>query len=237
MNIYRKTATMAGVLFLISYVAVFAGSGLLGSILEAPDYLTTAYPNKPLVKIGVFLELINGLAVVGIAVTMFPLLKKYSEALALGYVGMRILECAMQIAADNSPLALLKLSQEFVKAGTPDATYFQTIGTLLLAERQSAGLMLGIFFGVGAVLFYYILYQSKLVPRFISVWGLIAAVLVSAATLLEIGGVVGAVLVLPIILNELFIAIWLIVKGFNLSAIASVSAKTATNELLAVQLR
>jgi hypothetical protein len=159
--------------------------------------------------------------------------KKYSEALALGYVALRIIEAVVIIAAVVSALSLIALSQEYVKAGAPDASYFQTLGTSFLAIRAHwVSTMLGIFFSLGALLFYYLLYQSKLVPRFISVWGLIGVALILTWNLLDLFGIsAGMILALPIILNEIFLAIWLIVKGFDSSAIASGSAKTDIDEV------
>jgi hypothetical protein len=181
------------------------------------------------VIIGVLLELINGIAVVGIAVMMFPLFKKHDEALALGYVAFRIIEAVTIIAAVTSALTVIALSQEYARVGAPDAAYFEPLGTSLLAQRAIwVGSMLGIFFGLAALLFYYLLYRSKLVPRFISVWGLIAVALVLTWNLLEFVGIsvsAGMILALPIILNEIFLGIWLIVKGFSSSAIASGSAE------------
>ena len=227
MNSNRKTAIIVGVLFLTAMVTYLLGASLLESILNAPDYLITVSANETQVIIGVLLELINVVAIVGIAVMMFPIFKKYDEALALGYVAFRIIESVAIIASDISPLSLLTLSQEYGKAGAPDVSYFQTFGTLFMSARAHwTGLMLGIFFSLGALLFYYLLYQSKLVPRFISVWGLIAVVLVLAMNLLETFGIsisAGIIFGLPIILNEIFLGIWLIVKGFNSSAIASES--------------
>ena len=226
-NTYKKTARIVGAFFLIAMVTSLLGGFWLESILTAPDYLSSVSGNKTQVEIGVLLELINGLAVIGIAVAMYPIFRKQYEALALGYVALRIIEAVIIIAAVISPLSLIALSQEYVKAGAPDVSYFQTLGTSFLAARALwVGLMLGIFFSLGALLFYYLLYQSKLVPRFISVWGLIAVAGVLAVNLIEIFGFgisfgAAIVLALPIILNEIFLGIWLIVKGFNPSAIVS----------------
>ncbi len=229
MNSNRKTARIVGALFLTAMVTSLLGGIWLESILTAPDYLISVSANETQVIIGVLLELINGIAVVGIAVAMFPFFKKYSEALALGYVAIRIIEAVIVIAAVISPLSLIALSQEYVQAGAPDASYFQTLGSSFLAARALwVSLMLGIFFSFGALLFYYLLYQSKLVPRWLSVWGLIAVALLLTWNLLEMFGIsisAGMILALPIILNEIFLGIWLIVKGFNPSAIASASAK------------
>ncbi len=218
---HRKTAIIVGALFLIAMVTSILGGGLIESVLNAPDYLTGVSANRTLVIIGVLLELVNGIAVVGIAVFMFSLFKKYSEALALGYVAIRIIEAVTVIAAVVSALALLALSQEYVKAGAPDASYFQTLGTLSLAVSDWTHL-LGpmIVFSLTALILNYLLYQSKLIPRFISVWGLIGATLLLAAGLLGMFGLstsstISILLTLPIALNEMVLAVWLIVKGFN----------------------
>lgn len=235
MNSNRKIAIVAGVLFLTSYCGVFVGSAFLGSILNAPDYLTNIYPNKTQVIIGTLFELINDAAVIGIAVVLFPILRKHSESVALGYVGFRVIEAAMYIVGKTSTLSLITLSQEYIAAGAPDASYFQASGALALAKHHWDGQMAAIFFLLGTLIFYYLLYRSKLLPRFISVWGLIAVALVITALGLGVPDLTqgfnpGQILYFPIVVNELFLAVWLIVKGFNPSAIASGSAKTDTND-------
>jgi hypothetical protein len=126
----------------------------------------------------------------------------------------------------------LTLSQEFVKAGTPDASSFQILGTVLLAGRNWAGFVLApSVFGIGALMYYYIFYKSNLIPRWLSGWGLIGATLMIAASMLVMFNFIGLmstifiVLVIPIAIQEMVLAFWLIIKGFNQSAIAAVSAR------------
>jgi hypothetical protein len=107
-----------------------------------------------------------------------------------------------------------------------EPAYSQMVGALSIAQRASvSGLLIPVFFSLGALLFYYLLYQAKLLPRFISVWGFISAVLILILNLLslnlEIGISIGMIFALPMILNEIFLGIWLIVKGFNPEAIAT----------------
>ncbi|MHB0874720.1 MAG: DUF4386 domain-containing protein, partial [Anaerolineae bacterium] len=176
-----KSARIAGALFLTAMVTSLVGGVWLESILSAPDYLVTVAANETQVTIGVLLELVNCAAVVGIAAVLFPILKRHSEALAIGYVGFRVVEAGVLAAAVISPLVLVALSQEHLAAGASGGSYFQTLGTLLREARaQLAGLLTPVFFSLGGVLLYYYLYQSKLVPRFISVWGLLAVALVLA---------------------------------------------------------
>ena len=229
MNSNKKTARIVGALFITATVTAIL-SYVSGGILDAPDYLIYASANENIMLVGVLLELICAGACVGIAVMLFPILKKHNEGLALGYVGARIFEGGLFFVSSLSYLVLLTLSQEYV-AGAPDASHFQALGTLLIAVHDRAFWLGGgmIAFTLGALILNYMLYQSKLVPRFLPVWGLIGATLMLARGLLEIFGFIGPnlrdVTALPIGLNEMVLAGWLIVKGFNSSAIASGSEK------------
>jgi len=229
MNSNKKTARIVGVLFLTATVTYMLGSGLLESILNDPEYLIKVSENKTQVIIGVLLELICGAAIVGIAVLLFPILKKHNESIALGYVGIRVIEAAIVVVRVISPLLLLSLSQEYVKAGAPDASYFQTLGTLAI-EWRSWTYQLILMTYLGGLMLSYILYQSKLIPRSISVLGLVAHPLVVTGALLGMLGLIdvtqgaGMLVLLPGGLFEIILPIWLIVKGFNPSAIDSESA-------------
>ena len=232
MNTSRKIAIIVGVLFITAMITSLLGGSLIDSITAAPDYLVAVFENETQLIVGVFLELINGIAVVGIGLLMFPILKQHNETVALGYLGFRIIESIFCSVIVVSPLSLITLSQEYVSAGTSDASYLQTVGTLSIAGRSNmVGLLIPVFFSLGALLLYYLLYQSKLVPRFISVWGFIGVVLILTLNLLltsnlmEVNISTGLIFALPIMTNEIFLAIWLIVKGFNPSAIVSAPAE------------
>ena len=236
MNANKKTAIIVGVLFLAGYVGVFVGDAISGPVLNTPEYLSNVYPNKTRVIIGMLVEvLLNDVPVVGIGAMLFPILKKHNEGIALWYVGMRVIEAVALIVGAISALSLITLSQEYIAAGAVDATYFHASGALALAVRHWAGdVMLTVFFILGALILYSVLYTSKLVPRFISVWGLIS---VASLIIANVSGVPdltygfhpGQILYFPIMSSEVLLAIWLIVKGFNPSAIAFGSVKTDMN--------
>jgi hypothetical protein len=155
---------------------------------------------------------------------IYPILKKQNEALALGYVGARIVEGVLFIVAILAILTLWTLSQEFVKAGAPDASYYQSLGELLLAVRYWAyNVLWPITLSLGALIFYYLLYQSKLIPRWLSVWGFIGALLFPVAWLSLFGSTISGPFLLPLVLNEMVLAVWLIVKGFDSPTIVSES--------------
>jgi hypothetical protein len=172
------------------------------------------------VVLGVLLSFANGLAYVGIATLLFPILRPRFESLALAYVGFRVVEFFTQILADISPLALLTLDGDTNQTGTA-----QVLGALLLAERFWAFQMLNLIFSFSALLLYFMLFRARLIPSFISIWGFIAAALVLSNTVLgwfnpNLGETLGMVTGLPMLLNEVFLGIWLIVRGFNQSAAA-----------------
>jgi hypothetical protein len=230
MNTYRKTAILVGVLFLTATVTGMLGESLIGSILNAPDYLTNVYPSRTQVISGALISFILALAVVGIAVFLFPILKKHNEPIALGYVGIRTAEFAILLVWSISPLLLITLSQEYVKAGDPDASSFQTFGTVLIALRYWVWRLVYIINGVATLMLACLLYQSRLIPRSISVLGLIGGAVLLLGTALDMFGLLdvdqgaGLLVVLPGGLFELILPIWLFVKGFNPSAIAFESA-------------
>jgi hypothetical protein len=230
MNTNRMTGIAVGALFLTATITGMLSDSLVGSILNAPDYLTHVYPNRTQVTIGVLIGFVLGLAVVGIAVLLFPILKKHSEPIALGYVGIRVAEFPMLLVWLISPLLLITLSQGYVEAGSPVASSFQTLGAVLLALRHWTWWLVYLINGVATLTLAFLLYRSILVPRFLSVLGLIGGVALLAGTALSLFGLMdidhgaGLFFVLPGGLFELILPIWLFVKGFNPSAIAAESA-------------
>jgi hypothetical protein len=227
---YRKTATLVGVLYIIGTVAGVLSVVLTGPFLEGPDYFTKISANQIQFITGALFVLVMGLALVMVPVLMYPILKRWNEPLALGYVVFRgALETGFYIAMTIALLILVPLSQEFGKAAAPDASFFQALGTLVLEGRDILDPLISVIFPLGALMFYYVLYQANLIPRWISGWGLISIVPYLAASLLVLCGYldpmssVRNLMYLPLALQEMVMAVWLIVKGFNPSAIAAVS--------------
>jgi hypothetical protein len=228
MDSNRKIAVIVGVLFLIATVILIIGGVFSLSIYE-PDYLTAVSANEYQVVLGALLEIVAAAAIVGISIAMFPILKKRNEGLALGYVGTRVFEGLTIFLNTIVLLSILALSQQFVNTVTPDASYFHASGALLLASRERIGILVDFPFPLGAVIFNYLLYKTKLTPRWLAALGLIGGVLWFATAPLRMFGFSPELmefLALPIAAQEMILAVWLIVKGFNPSAIASLSAKT-----------
>jgi len=221
MNSNRKTAIIVGVLFIIASVTSVASFFFFESIYDS-DYLTVVSANENQVLIGVLLMLTATASIVGIPIAIYPILKKHNESLALGYVGARIFEGFFFAFNIITLLSILSLSHEFVNAVAPNASYFQTSGTLLLAEFEWNSILLDFPFALSALIFNYLLYKSKLIPRWLSGWGFIGGVLWLPGVLIGMFGLMDATfLAAPLGLQEMALAVWLIVKGFNSSAIAS----------------
>ena len=229
----RNIARVVGVLFIIGTVAgvgSFVGMGPLG----ASDYLVNVAANESKVRAGALLVLIMGMALAPVPALLYPVLKKYNESLALGYVVFRTFEVVTDLGISISWLMMLTLSKEFVQAGAPADSYYQTLGTLLKAAGEWMDPVLVIVFSVSALILNYVFYKSKLIPRWLSGWGFVGAVLHLAEGVLAIIGfpeisVMGVPVFLPIALQEMVYAVWLIVKGFNSSALDSLSIDTDIN--------
>lgn len=231
MNSDQKTAIIVGILFLVNFVANLIGSTYVEAILEKdyPDYLVDLHSNETLVVIAELLEVMCAAALVGIAIMMLPILKRHNEHIAHGFLTFRILEAAMMVVSISFTLALLTLSEDYDDAGTAADASYETLGAFAVAGRYWAFKMVLIFLILGALMFYYLLYQTQLVPRFISLWALIAVTLIFGAVLLEMLGVSafsydefpGTFIYLFGAPYEPVLGIWLIIKGFNPAAIDS----------------
>jgi hypothetical protein len=234
----RKTAAVVGVLFIIGTV-----SGLLMlpfiAILNTPDHLTTVAAHEGQMIIAALLKFIMGVACAGIGLALYPILKKYNEGLAIGAAGFRVIEGMVDVVGALGYVALLALSQEFVKAGAPASSYFQTADVLINAGASwLTNVAMLLTWSIGALMYYSIFYQYRLVPRWLTVWGLVGITLTIISTLsvmfhlIPPAGTIQVILNLPILPQEMVLAVWLIAKGVNPSSVPSLSAKTATNELL-----
>ncbi len=232
MNSNRRTAIIVGVLYILGTVAGILSVILTQPVADAQDYLAAVTANENQVIIGALFVLTMGLALAMIPVVLFPLLKKFNEVLALGYVVFRgALETVTYLAMVACWLLIVSLTQEY--AGIPSASAFQNMGALLLQVQDAINLILIIVFSLGALMLYYLLYTSKLISRWISAWGIIAILLHLSTSFLDMfgfmevsmsGGTMSEatfVLNFPIFLQEMVMAVWLIVKGFNPSAVGS----------------
>jgi hypothetical protein len=153
MTPYRKTAISVAVLFLIALVFDIVASNIYPPVLNAPDYLVNAYPNKITVTIGILLDFICAPAMIWIPILLFPLFKMFDERIALGYVVFRLLESILFIFLAINSLSLISLSQDYIKSEAPDVSYFQALGNSIHARIEWATLLYIFVYALGAFLF------------------------------------------------------------------------------------
>jgi hypothetical protein len=217
-----------GVLFILCSATSILSIVPLGGPLAAPADLAKLAANDNGVVLTALIEFVWAITGAGIAIGLYPVLKKFNPALALGSVGGRLTEGVFVVVGALGLLALLTVSQEAVVAGSGGLAAATTVSNLVLAIREwTHGFFALIPFGVGAFMYYVVLYRSRLVPRWLSGWGLVAIVLFMVSTIYagftqEFGfSTVNTVLNIPIGLQEMALAIWLIAKGFDRAALAS----------------
>ena len=225
----QKIARVAGVLFLITYItSIPAAFFLYPPVLDNPNYIVGAGADTS-VRLGALLELILVVANIGTAVVLWPVLKRVNEILALGFVAARIVESAFIAIGVLSLLTVVALRQG--AAAGADASSLVTVGESLVALHDWTFLIgPGFVVGIGnGLILGYLMYRSGLVPRGMAILGLIAGPVLLARFVgvlfgvFEPGSVVGGLMVIPEFIWELALGVWLIVKGFNPSALASLS--------------
>jgi hypothetical protein len=228
----HKTAAMtAGALYIIGTVAgVVCKIFVQGPVRDADDPLAYAAEHSHLVVTGALLVLVMGLALAFVPVVLFPVLRRVDEVLAIGYLTLRgAVEAACYIISAVALLLLVPVSG-VMSAGPGTASPAGLRLGILLIDSDAISAVLSLVFCLGGVMFYALLYRSRIVPRWIAVWGLAAVPLYVAAFLLAMYAVIGYnssalnVLVLPLAVQEMVLGIWMIARGFR------PAAGTATSE-------
>ena len=233
MNAFRITAILVGVLYIIGTVAGILSVVATGTVLDAPISPAEIAANANQITLAALLVLTMGLALAMVPVLVYPMLKKQNQVLAMGYVVFRgALETGIYIAMVVSWLLLVNMSRGYVQSGAPAPSSALDLGIFILAGHDSIRSMLEIVFPLGALMFYSVLYQSKLIPRWLSGWGLIAAAVWLTVGLLGVFQLIAPlstpqlILSVPIGVQEMVMAVWFIVKGFDPAAVALVSDST-----------
>lgn len=223
MDANRKIATTVGILYIIGTVAGILSVVVMGGLLDGPDYLKVVATNANRVIGGALLVLLMSVVLALVPVMLFPILEKESQILAVGYLLFRgALETLSGTGIAVGWLLLLAVARQ--------GTGLEGLGTLLLrAQDPILSNVSSIFFSLGALMLYYLLYQAKLIPRWISGWGFVAAVLYLVAGLSTLSGSNLDVLKYVMLPQEMVMAVWLIVKGFNSSPTVSMPAKLVMN--------
>ena len=234
MNATRKIAVAAGVLLILATLTGPLLATPLMPDLTGADTLIRFSEHTNQVAGGVLLWIISAFTGCGIAIALYPVLKQRNAGLALGSVIFRTLEAAFYLVGVVCLLSLLALGQQFPAAVAADRAVLQAIGDLLVSVRDHAGLVAVFAFCVGGFMYYTLLFQSRLIPRWLSGFGIVAMILMLTACVLATfsGNRITSYIPLaaPTAVQEIVLGLWLIVKGFNPAAMAALSARQSSLE-------
>ena len=228
MDSMRKTALVAGILYLITFISV-ATLTLYSPVLKDPAYILSSGSDAGL-RWGALIEVIVALAGIGTAITLYPVVRRQNETFALGFVTSRVIEGAMLLTGVVSLLSLASLHQVGAAAGA-DSTALLTSGASFVGTYNAAFLIGGTLMpAMNALLLGYLMYRSSLVPRLIPAIGLVGGVLMTSSVIGQILGinekisVWSLIALLPIFLWELSLGLWMTFKGFRKEAPLMVEA-------------
>jgi hypothetical protein len=215
----KIVARTFGIFFIITFLSYGIGSGLVDSIVRIPDFLNHISDNKTTLIIGVILmALIHTIVNIGLPVLMLPVLIPFNKTISYGYLSAAITATILLAVGAIFLFLLLPLSEEYIKLGASNTSNFETIAVILKKGGYYSYQIGMAIWGFGGFLLCYLLYISKLVPRFFSIWGFIGYTIFITGTILELLGYeIGVLLSIPGGLFEISTSIWLIVKGFNAS--------------------
>lgn len=227
MKPYRTTGIAVGLLFLTATVTFYVGHMLILGILDAPDALARAAAEASGLTTGALLMFVDAVAVVAIAFLLYPLLRRYSEPLAVGYVGMRVAEFAAILLIMAAPLLFVPLSvasasaEVAMTAASSDASTMEPLLAVARGQYRAGMTLLFLCVGTAGTILAWVLTRSRLVPRPLALLGLVGYLAMLLGTALEMFALldlqqgIGLFLVWPVGLFEVVLPIWLMVKGFN----------------------
>lgn len=222
MGSHRGTAAAVGLLFVVATLCPVLGGVLIGSPIAAQDVLGEIAARRGDVTLAALLELIMVVAILAIAVLLYPVLRQDRPGVARSYLVARTLEVIPLTAGAVALLALVSLGREAALYAATTSPEYRSLSELLIAAHDWTALVGGqVFFSLAALILNVSLHRSRLVPRALSVWGIVGVPLMFASGLLGMfGGVtvapeLGMGLVLPLAVQEMALALWLIAKGFR----------------------
>jgi hypothetical protein len=230
---YRTTAKVVGVVYLLGFVVGLVGEGLIQSTLGGPDRLAGVAANSTMLAIGALLWL---MAVAGDAahgVLMFPILKQHHERIAFGYLGSRIIDAVFIAVMVLFVLLQILLGSEYLKEGAANGSYLQALSSVVLQGQLYAYDIGMTTLGVAGLMLNYTLYRARLVPRPLAIWGLVGYAIIFGGMVSEVmGSGLGLASSIPGGLWEVFIGVWLIVRGFSPSPVAAERTPSLTTPIM-----
>ena len=219
MNSNKQISRIAGILIILGII-----SGILSivSSVESKNFLNEVFPNKNQVLTGAIFQFLLVPIYIGFSLVLYPILKKYNKTLSIGFIGFRIMAGVFQLLGIILLPIFILLSQKFLVQTNADLILYGTIGEILKLLRDLTN-HLGVILatGLGNLLLYHILFKGKLIPVWLSIWGIIGNILIMVASffllfeLIEVVSTEYGIMTIPLVLQEIILAFWLIIKGLN----------------------
>lgn len=219
MNSNKIAARTFGIAFLIGYISYGLGFGLLNSVINSPDGLALIFncKNQVIFEAAIMMAVFAPVNIV-LGVIMAPIFKRYNQPLAYAYLSAAIASTVLLIVGAIFLLLSIPLSEEFVKVGSDDIRNLELLFTLIKKANFFSYQIAMVIWGFGGLIFSYLLYVSKIVPRWLSIWGIIGyLIFISGAFFALFGVSIDVILDIPGGLFEIFLSFWFIVKGFDTS--------------------
>lgn len=227
---HRADAIITGVFFIAAAATSIIALKLYQPAIIGDDYLIQASRHAQPVIMGALHELLLVATASGTGIMLYPYLRRYNEQMGLAYFCFRLLEAILILIGTLSVLAIVSLSKAYAAHPAADVGAYKAVGTALIAIHDWT-FMLGPNFmlGINTFIYSYVFFKSRLIPRTLSVIGIVGAIMIFIAAHLEMFGAMqqlsvgGVVMAIPIFIYEMSLAIWLIVKGFNKNAVAKLN--------------
>lgn len=205
---------LIGALFIAAFFLYGLGFGLVSSVIGGPGSLSTIPAHQFTLLLGAFMMLLNSVAVLSIGVLFFPILEQYSKRTAIAYLTARIMEGVFLAVGVLSLLMILPLAQQIVNA--ENAAWATGLASIATQWNTIAYQIAMMSLGLASLFMCSLLFQTRLIPRFLSVWGFVGYAIFVTGAIAEIFGIhIGVLLSVPGGLFELALGFWLIIKGFQ----------------------
>jgi hypothetical protein len=219
-------------MFIVATVTGVMSLAVLGSLLDGPAFLPGLAGHENQIGAAAVLEAVMGIACAGIAISLYPVVRELNAGLAIGSVGFRVAEGVIWLVSSVALLALVSLSRSAAEAGTLNAAASLSSADLLRALGDGCATVVMLPFTVGALIYYYAFYRLRVVPRWLSGWGLISIAITMAVTLVAMLSSTDldsySLLLMPLAVQEMVFAVWLIARGFKLPELGSAAAAAAS---------
>jgi hypothetical protein len=228
MSDVRRSAVLAGTMFIAATAAGVASVVVFGSLLDGSDYLSKMAGEPDRAATAAALEALMGLACAGIAFALYPVLRRTHPTAAIASAGLRVVEGTLFLIAAAVTLALVALSQDGLAAGTLGDASTRSSAEILRSLADQCAVLAALPFAAAAFLYYWVFWRTGLVPAWLSLWGLAAISVYAGVGLLAIVSRTDfdsySALLMPLALQEMVLAVWLLVKGFSAVTVAVATA-------------